>query len=238
LNPKAKYFESKHVWLVGASSGIGEQMALVLGSVRNIRLSISARRIERLEQLRTQILQLNPSARVHVAKLDVRVEQQIVSAYEEVVKQSGDLDVLIVNSGINQGGKRAQELTRADARNLLETNLMGAVNCIVTALPAMVRRNSGHIVTVSSLASQMGLPQSGLYCASKAGLSTFMEGLQLDLYQTRSAVNCTDIKPGFVETPILEGRTHPTPFLMDSKVCPSVVYHSRACGPFLLRLCM
>jgi short-subunit dehydrogenase len=210
------YFADKHIWLVGASSGIGRDLAVLLGECSRVKLTLSGRRTEAMQELRKEILAAHPATSVLVITLDTRSPAATIeAAYTEAVTRHGDVDVLIYNSGINQNHRLTQDLTFEEASSVLNTNLMGGVYCILACVPAMVKRNSGHIVTISSLAGHLGLPRAGAYSGSKAGLSAFVDSLRVDLRGSR--IHVTDVQPGFVATPILEGAKHPTPFLMDSK---------------------
>ena len=88
--------------------------------------------------------------------------------------------------------------------NVINVNLLGAVNSVAAVLPEMTERGSGQLVAISSLAAYRGLPKSAAYCASKAGLSCFFESLRVDLMNSGVAV--TIIHPGFIKTP-LTGRS-------------------------------
>jgi short-subunit dehydrogenase len=80
-------------------------------------------------------------------------------------------------------------------------------------LPEMVEQGSGQLVAISSLAAYRGLPKSGAYCASKAALSAYFESLRIDLRGT--GVDVTIIHPGFIKTPVTEGRAAKMPYLME-----------------------
>src|SRR5205814_10679112 len=91
-------------------------------------------------------------------------------------------------------------------------NVVGVVNCVTAVLSHMIDRKSGHLVAISSLASYRGLPKSGAYCASKAGVSALFESLRIDLIGT--GVDVSIIHPGFIKTPLTAGRKR-MPYLME-----------------------
>src|SRR5712692_6047850 len=98
-------------------------------------------------------------------------------------------------------------------KRIMEVNVTAAAVTIAAALPAMVERNQGHVVAVSSLAAFRGMPGNAAYCASKAALHTFMESVRVDLRKTR--VRATTIYPGFVKTEMTAKNKFPMPLLME-----------------------
>jgi short-subunit dehydrogenase len=106
----------------------------------------------------------------------------------------------------------AGEMSAASVSDVIAINVTGATNCVAAVLPGMLRRGSGHLVAISSLASFRGLPKSAAYSASKAALSTFFESLRIDLVQ--HGITVTTIHPGFIRTPLTEGRKY-LPFLVE-----------------------
>jgi short-subunit dehydrogenase len=124
----------------------------------------------------------------------------------------GPIDVLIANAGIGPT-RDASEVDPEEVSNVININVVGAVNSVAAVLPEMLSRGQGHLVAISSLASYRGLPKSAAYCASKAALSAFFESLRLDLEPKGIAV--TIIHPGFIKTPLTAGREAQMPFLME-----------------------
>jgi short-subunit dehydrogenase len=98
-------------------------------------------------------------------------------------------------------------------KKILDVNIVSACVTIAAALPKMVERNSGHVVAVASLAAFRGMPGNATYCASKAGLHTWMESVRVDLRRTK--VKATTIYPGFVKTDMTKKNKFPMPFLME-----------------------
>jgi short-subunit dehydrogenase len=103
---------------------------------------------------------------------------------------------------------------------VLEVNVLGASATLIAALPRMCARGRGQLVGVSSLARYRATPKMAGYSASKAFLSSFLEGLRLDLQGTGVAI--TDIRPGFVKTDIIEGIKNP-PFVMEAERAASIM---------------
>jgi len=124
----------------------------------------------------------------------------------------GRIDVLIANAGIGLTADAA-EMQPADLARVFNINVIGAANSVAAVVPQMVAHGSGQLVVISSLAAYRGLPKSAAYCASKAAVSAFFESVRLDLKGKGIAV--TIIHPGFIKTPLTEGRHADMPFLME-----------------------
>jgi short-subunit dehydrogenase len=193
--------------ITGASSGIGEGLARDL-SGRGARLGLVARRAEALER----IIREDTESRMIPLVADVRDALAVNEAVARLRHQLGPIDVLIANAGIGTT-TRAPNFDSTIVADVMNTNVMGAANCIAAVAPEMVARGSGQLVAISSLAAYRGLPASAAYCASKAGLSAFVESIRLDLKGTGVAV--TIIHPGFIKTPLTAGREADMPFLME-----------------------
>jgi short-subunit dehydrogenase len=122
---------------------------------------------------------------------------------------------VVVNAGVSNH-RWSGKLTYQDCADIIDVNVRGAVATLTALLPTMVERQRGHLVGMSSLAQYRGLPSGAAYCASKAFLSHFLEALRVDLDSTHVAV--TDIRPGFVRTPMTAGSALTMPFLVDLDV--------------------
>ena len=110
---------------------------------------------------------------------------------------------------------RLDPLNIADVETTFRVNVLGVVYAIEAVLPAMLRRRSGHLVAISSLAAYKGLPGESAYCASKAAVNAFMEGLRIEL--RNRGVKVTTVCPGFVDTPMNTMDAAATPFLMSAE---------------------
>jgi short-subunit dehydrogenase len=169
-----------------------------------------ARRKEQLEKLATAC-----KAKGHKAALfpcDVTDAEAVQAAADEMRREYGHIDIMIANAGIGGNDPETRDYKPEAVKKLIETNLMGAVNCIHAVVPQMLERGSGQLVAISSLAGIRGLPKSAAYSASKAGMTAFFESVRLD---TRGkGIDVTIIQPGFIETPLTAGRTNNMPFLM------------------------
>lgn len=195
--------------ITGASSGIGRGLALAIAA-RGGRLGLIARREDVLNEVVNEIRAANGTAIAISA--DVRDADGMKQAADRIRAELGPIDVLIANAGVgtSDSGARLDPQKVADVINI---NVLGAVNSVAAVLPEMVERKSGQLVAIASLASYRGLPKSAAYAASKAALSSFFESLRIDL--RRTGVTVSVIYPGFIKTPLTSGRQAKMPFLME-----------------------
>jgi len=201
-------WKDKVVFLTGASSGIGEALAVALAEKGAI-LGILARREDLLKSLAEKCEKIGGKTRVFPC--DVTDETGVTESIKSLQKEFGKIDILICNAGIG-GSMHAKDLTNEAFRKVIDVNLMGAVYAVTAVLPQMIERNSGQLVAISSLAGFRGLPMSASYSASKGAMTNFFESLRLDLLQNEIAV--TIIQPGFILTPLTSDRKNKLPFLM------------------------
>ncbi len=203
-------WKDKVVFLTGASSGIGEALALEIVK-RGAALGLLARREDLLKTLAEKCSQ-NGGQAIYYA-VDVTNAEAVSEAAKSLHKDFGKIDILIANAGIGGNNEQTRHLDPEAVAKVVNTNLMGAVNAIAAVLPFMREQKSGHLVAVSSLAAFRGLPKSAAYCASKAGMTAFFESVRLDV--RRKGIDVTIIHPGFIKTPLTDGRENIMPFLME-----------------------
>jgi short-subunit dehydrogenase len=203
------YFRDKVVMITGASSGIGRGLALEL-SLRGARLGLVARRAALLNEIVGEIV-ANGGKGIALAA-DVQDATALRGVADRLRTEFGRIDVLIANAGIGLS-EDAAEMQSAQFARVFNVNVIGAANSMVAVVQEMVAQGSGQIAVISSLAAYRGLPKSAAYCASKAALSAFFESVRLDLKGKGIAV--TIIHPGFIKTPLTEGRHADMPFLME-----------------------
>jgi NADP-dependent 3-hydroxy acid dehydrogenase YdfG len=193
------------ILITGASSGIGRALALEYAR-GGAALALCARRVPELDSLSAEIHALG--GRAIAIPLDVRDTQAVSDAVRRADRELGSLEMVIANAGrgSTQHGSRLDWEQVAD---VLDVNIRGAFATLVAAIPIFLAHGRGHLVGVSSLAGRRALPRSAAYSASKSALSTFLESLRIDL--APSGVRVTDVRPGFVDTPMALGSSHPRP---------------------------
>ena len=203
------FWTNKTVLITGASSGIGKGLSLEIAA-RGGRLGLVARREEVLKEVVEEIAKENGTA--IAVSADVRDANAIKQAADRVRAFLGPIDVLIANAGIGTTDYVAK-LDPQVVADVININVLGAVNSVAAVLPEMVERKSGQLVAIASLAGYRGLPKSAAYSASKAALSSFFESLRIDLRHT--GVKVSIIYPGFIKTPLTSGRMAKMPYLME-----------------------
>lgn len=208
LNPPISDWSEQRVWLIGASSGIGEATARAMLSL-GAKVALSARSRAPLEAL-----SLSHPDRSLVLPLDITKGEQVRSALAEIESRWKGIDLAIVLAGTHKP-VRAWELDAAIARDLFEVNLMGAFGAAAEIVPLLLKQGRGGIAIVSSVAGYGGLPTSLLYGATKAALINFAETLYLDLRPKGIAVYL--INPGFVKTPLTDKNEFEMPALITSE---------------------
>jgi short-subunit dehydrogenase len=190
------------VVITGASSGIGRALAAEMAS-RGYALGLTARRIALLEKFRDELQASHgKDLRVELATLDVCNTDSVGPALHDLFDRLGGIDTIVVNAGANDvtrigGGHLDEEL------NLIQTNLAGAIATINAATEHFLRRGKGHIVGISSLAALQPIAGQAAYCASKAGISMYLDSARVEL--KRKGISVTDILPGYIKTDIVEG---------------------------------
>jgi short-subunit dehydrogenase len=197
-------------FLTGASSGIGEALAIAMAKHGAI-IGLLARRREMLDNLARECEKAGGTARIFPC--DVTDETCVQMAADAMVAEFNRIDILIANAGIGGNNSETRNLKPTSVKSVIDTNLMGAVNAVHSVLPHMLERGEGHLVAISSLAGFRGLPGSAAYSASKAGMTAFFESVRLDV--KHRGVYVTIIQPGFIKTPLTSGRHSKMPFLME-----------------------
>ncbi|QKZ14489.1 SDR family oxidoreductase [Spirosoma sp. KUDC1026] len=189
-------FSGKVVWITGASSGIGEAVALAMAQA-GARLVLSARRDAELRRVAT--LTGLPSTAVLILPLDMTDRASFPEKADVVYQRFGQIDYLFLNAGITQRGPVA-ETDFSVYERLMDVNFFGVVALTKIVLPLMLARKSGHMVVTSSVAGKLGTKERSGYCASKHALHGFFDALRAETYA--SGVRVTLVCPGYIRTPI------------------------------------
>lgn len=201
---------TKTVFLTGASSGIGEGLALAMAA-KGATVGLLARREDLLKEIAGKCEVAGGKARWFAC--DVVDSEAVHQTAQTFRDEFGHIDIVIANAGISGKSRETRDLVPSAVKEVIDTNLMGAVNAVHAVLPHMLERGSGHLVAISSLAGFRGLPKSAAYSASKAAMTAFFESVRLDVAD--KGIDVTIIQPGFIRTPLTAGREKKMPFLME-----------------------
>ncbi len=186
-------------WITGASSGIGESLALA-GARRGYRLALSARRESELNRVRDLCTGTGLGQdKVLVLPLDVTDETVMPAAVDSVVGAFGNIDLLINNAGISQRSL-CVDTDMSVYRRIFDVDVMGQIALTRAVLPVMLRQGSGHIAVTASIAGKIGVPYRTGYCAAKHAVMGFFDALRAELDGT--GIKVSTILPGFVRTNI------------------------------------
>jgi NAD(P)-dependent dehydrogenase (short-subunit alcohol dehydrogenase family) len=190
--------------ITGASSGFGLAASQAFAAA-GARVVLTARDAARLQQAADNVEKNGREGTTLAVVCDVSRRDQVDQLIAKTVARFGRVDILINNAG---SGLIApiESIRLEDATALFETNFFGALNCTQAVLPIMKRQGTGHIVNMSSVAGLRGLPNSSMYCASKAALIAFSDALRLEVKSD-----------GIFVTTICPSRTNDTPFVAHAK---------------------
>jgi NAD(P)-dependent dehydrogenase (short-subunit alcohol dehydrogenase family) len=195
--------QTRHIWLTGASSGIGHALALELLGAGH-QLALSARSREPLEALAQRF-----PGQVLVAAGDLTDAAQVHEIGQRIAQAWGALDCAILNAGSCEYVD-VSHFEAAMVERVLRANLFSAAYCIEAALPLLRKGRQAHLVAIGSSVTFAALPRAEAYGASKAGLRYLMQSLRIDLAAEGIAV--TLVSPGFVDTPLTQKNDFPMPF--------------------------
>lgn len=189
-------FQNKTIWITGASSGIGEALAIEW-SKQDTQLILSGRNIEKLESVQS-ICEKNGS-KCMVVKLDLTDGESIKNAVVAVKEKHSKIDILVNNGGISQRSMSIETPMSVD-RTIMETNFFGAVALTKEVLPIMVKNGGGRIIVISSVVGKFGFPLRTAYSASKHALQGYFESLRAEM--TPDNISVTMVSPGRISTNI------------------------------------
>ncbi|PKH39052.1 Short-chain dehydrogenase [Nocardioides alpinus] len=201
------------ILITGASSGLGAEMARQFAALGHD-LALCARRTERLDELKAEILAIRPDAHVVVKALDVTDHDAVFRVFEEFRDELGGLDKVIVNAGLGKG--QPLGTGRFDAnRETAETNFIGALAQTEAAAQIFRAQNAGHLVMVSSFSALRGMPRNiTTYAATKAAVAHLAEGFRADVHGT--PIKVTVLYPGYIVSE-MSGTSARTPLMASTE---------------------
>ncbi len=190
---------NKKVIIIGATSGIGREVANIY-IAQGWKVGVAGRRAQELETLR-----LTAPEQVYTQVLDV-TEDNATQKLHALIEQIGGMDVFLLSSGIGKQNYALQtdiELTTA------ATNVEGFIRMTNAAYHYFEQQGYGHLTIISSIAGTKGLGAAAAYSATKRFQSTYMEALEQLARMNKLNISFTDIRPGFVATPLLKDDSYP-----------------------------
>jgi short-subunit dehydrogenase len=190
-------FAGKSALVTGASAGLGGEFALQLADLGVTRLMLTARRADRLEELRNRVLQAHPAVQVQILSSDLSREDAVSKLMEDLDLGGFSPDILINNAGFGDIGA-FETSEAAKIESMLAVNITALTRLTRWALPGMLNRKIGWICNVGSTAGMLPLPSFAVYAATKAYVNSFTEAIRVELHG--SGINVTALCPGPVET--------------------------------------
>lgn len=186
----------KTVLITGASAGIGEATAIAMAEA-GARLILTARRKDRLDKL-AKILKQNHGTESLIQALDVRKQKDVSSFIDGLHDDWRSIDILVNNAGLGRGLDKLHEGSPEDWDEMIDTNVKGLLYVSRAIVPGMVRRGTGHVINVGSIAGHEVYPGGNVYCATKYAVDAITKSLRVDLVDTPIRVSTVD--PGLVQT--------------------------------------
>ncbi|GHB77921.1 SDR family oxidoreductase [Persicitalea jodogahamensis] len=188
------YFADKVVWITGASSGIGEALALELAR-QGAKLVLSARRADELERVKAATTL--PADNVLVLPMDVTDFGLAPVSAAKVIARFGRIDMMVHNAGISQRSF-VKDTSLEVYQKLMDVDFFSTVALTKAVLPYMTRQKSGHFIVISSVAGKVGTPMRSGYNAAKHALHGFYDSLRSEVFDDN--IRVTVACPGYIKT--------------------------------------
>jgi len=187
----------KKAIIIGASSGIGRELAKILSRNQYV-VGVMARRVQLLVELNNEV-----EVELFVQKIDVADIEPAMEILNEFIKEMGGVDLIVISAGT---GEINDSLSWPLENETIKTNVSGFAALVNVAMDHFTEKGSGHLVGISSVAALRGGRESPAYNASKAFESNYIEGLRQKIRRLQLPITVTDIKPGFVNTAMAKGE--------------------------------
>jgi len=189
------------VWITGASSGIGEALAIEYAKRGSV-LILSARREDVLREVKQQCVNVGCQAdHIFVLPVDVTDEKGMAEKVAQALQFKGQIDLLINNAGVSQRST-FMETELSTYRTLFDVDVFGQIALTKHVLPIMIKQQSGHIAVTASVAGKMGVPFRTGYCAAKHAMMGFFDALRAEI--AHHNIHVSTITPGFIRTNVSE----------------------------------
>lgn len=187
-----------NILITGASAGLGAGMARIFAA-KGHNLALTARRLDRLEALRAELMAANPNITVVVHQLDVNDHDRVFAVFSAAAEELGGLDRVIVNAGLGKGGRIGTGAFQANLETV-QTNFVAALAQCEAAMEHFYERKAGHLVVISSMSAMRGMPSTmTTYAATKAGIAHLAEGIRMDQVGRKGQdIKITTLFPGYI----------------------------------------
>lgn len=182
--------------IIGASSGIGWELAVQLAA-KGYQLGLVARRLEKLELLSSSL-----QGDHFVVQADVSQAEQAQGALSELIETMGNVELIVLNSGV---GQQEKKLDWDIQREMIDVNIRGFAALTVVSMNYFRQRGNGHLVGISSVAAHMSGGLAPTYAATKAFVSSYLNGMRSRAEYSKLPITVTTVEPGFVDTPMVQG---------------------------------
>jgi len=186
----------KKAIIIGASSGIGRELAKILVSHGYI-VGVAGRRTELLSELNSEL-----TSKCHMRTMDVADTSTSIETFNSLIAEMGDVDLVVISAGTGHG---TPDLQWPNEKDTIDTNVLGFTAIADTAFNYFVKQGYGHLVGISSIAAIRGGRYAPAYNASKAYVCNYLEGLRHMSMKTKLPIYVTDIQPGYVNTRMAQG---------------------------------
>lgn len=183
---------SKKIIIIGASSGIGRALAKVYAN-EGYTVGVTARREKLLHELKKEV-----SGKIFVRKMDLGNVAESMMILDSLIAEMGGMDIIILNAGVNY---YSRDFDWQKDYDTMFINVVGFMSMANVAAKYFLKQGYGHIAGISSIAGVRGSGRAPVYCATKAFISNYLEGLDHELGAKNIAI--TDIRPGFVDTDMI-----------------------------------
>lgn len=214
-------FKDSNVLITGGASGIGKimgRMALEKGAATLIIWDIDEKAIERTRE------ELKEYGKIKGYRVDVSDNEIVTSSYRQIVKDCGHIDILINCAGIVTGNKTFDKMGADEITRTININTIAPMFVAHAMLPDMIRRNRGHICTITSAGGMLSNPRMSVYAASKWGAIGWSDSVRIELQEKKSKVRITTVAPYYINTGMFNGVKSPIiPILKPEYVARKVI---------------
>jgi short-subunit dehydrogenase len=188
----------KKTIIIGASSGIGKELAKIL-SQNNFELGLLARRLKLLNDLQKEL-----KTKTFIKQIDLAKQKESLIIFNELLQEMQNIDLIIVTAGV---GYLNPNLDWQKEKETIDINILGCTAIINSAIKYFKERKNGQLVVITSIAGLRGSDICPAYNASKSFLSVYLQGLRKKIIKEKLNITITDIKPGLVNTRMAQGNS-------------------------------